>query len=139
MKEPYVMKKADGSNKTIDGLRTFIKEVYIPEYNTSLNNETYLKEHVDGLEKVAKVLTKVAKYNDARSSLAVIGVLAVGFLAKKRFMKHTKQIKELEDKYENIKEDYDDIYHKVEELEAEMYEMEERLHAVAEKGDKKEE
>jgi len=139
MKEPFVMKRKDGSQKvSIDGLKTFIKEVYIKDYNDMLNNSLYLKEHTDNLEKVARAVIKAHNRTDSKSSLTVLGIIGLGFLWIKGYSKHAKDIEELKKQHESLMEDHADLREKIDELEAELYEMNERLHAVAEKEDKKE-
>lgn len=136
MKEPITLRRADGSQKvTVDGLRTFIKEVYLDDHNTSVHNENYLKDRVDGIEKSIRAIAKWGNKQDLRNSVAIWGVIAVGLLAKRRFSKQEKKIKDLNTEIEGLKDDTNILYAKVEQMEAELFEMEDRLHAVASKDE----
>jgi len=138
MREPYIMRKVDGSKTiAVGGLKDFIG-VYIDDYNGLTNFVKALKDRHLGLEASTKAISKFANKADAKATLALLGVVGLGYLIKKRFVRMDNRILELERKYQDLQEDYHEVYYKNEELEAELYELNERLHAVAEKEEPKE-
>lgn len=141
MKEPIVFKDTSGKDIVVNGLSDFIKKVWRPNNVVILKNESLLCDHINELYKSRKVLSKASLNLNAKSSLTMVAILSLGYLAKKQFSNHTKKISELEERYENLKVDYDEVYDlrdDVDILKAELFEMNERLHAMSKKEDEKE-
>lgn len=139
MKEPVVMKKVNGGGSvTVDGLRTFIKDIYVKDCAAIFDFERAVANRFDGIE---KSLLTVAKYTDRsqfKGNLALLGIIGIGYLIKKCITRHDEDIRKLEAWNADLKCDYEDLYNKVEQLEAELFEMNNRLHATIKEEDKKE-
>lgn len=139
MKEPVVMKKVNGDRTvTVDGLRTFIKDVYVKDYADICDFERAVANRFDGIEKAVVTVAKYTDRNKFAGNLVMLGLVGLGYLFKKGITRHGKDIRELKAENAAIKSDYEDLYNKVEQLEAELFEMNNRLHATIKEEDKKE-
>lgn len=140
MKEPVVMKKVNGGGSvTVDGLRTFIKDIYVKDCAAICDFERAVANRFDGIEKAVVTVAKYTDRNQFKGNLALFGIIGIAYLIKKCIIiPHNKDIRELKAENAALKCDYEDLYNKVEQLEAELFEMDNRLHATIKEEDKKE-
>lgn len=139
MKEPVVMKKVNGGGSvTVDGLRTFIKDIYVKDCAAICDFERAVANRFDGVEKSLLTVAKYTDRNQFKGNLALLALAGLGYLFKKGVTRHDKDIRELKAENAALKSDYEDLYNKVEQLEAELFEMDNRLHATIKEEDKKE-